>query len=740
MKLKIIKTMKIKIIVLVAALFVTSTVPSGGADVLSEALQKGLLEEEANHNLDAAIQAYQSVVNQFGDQRKVAATAVFRLGECYRKQGKTNEAVVQYRRVLEDFADQASLVGPSEKNLAALGRASNQAEGGQVAVSARTITDPDQLKLLKEEIKLVESQLAAAEAQFKVGKVGFDEIAKSKKALLELQRQLPENATAASQKSLLDGQIQLVEQLLKEKKKQVEVGAAPPLDTTPLERELLGLKREALAVSATSSKAGGSFSEQSSQNALAKQLDEETKAIERYKALAQNSPDLLNAKDKGGNTPLHYAAARGEMAVAKFLLANGADVNSKDSKGLTPLHDAAQLGQKTMVELLLSHHADANAKSFEGITPLHLAASKGFLSVTETLLANGADMNAEMAGTAIEPFRSEGFGGIDSSYLAATPLHYAAAGGHLAIVRLLFEHKSDVNAKTKGGQTPLFAAIEKDRIEVAKFLLANQAGPNVKANDGSTLLGAAVRQLNLELVKLLLAAGADVNANGIPLGSAPTSSGSAVANILSPLAFAASKGKTELTELFLKNRADVNAQDDYGNTPLSWASRNGHVKMVKWLLDNGADPNLKNRAGDTPLHLSTSKQIHELLLARQAEVNAKNELGWTPLHFAVRAEGAKELIELLLSKGADVNAVDANGQSALFLAVMDQNKESVESLLRHGADVKAKDKGGHTPLGYVASQAASAGTRVPSPNRVAGRQTASPTEIFEILRKHGATE
>ena len=53
------------------------------ADNLSESLQKGLLDEEANHNLDAAIQAYQSVINQYDDQRKIAATAVFRLGECY---------------------------------------------------------------------------------------------------------------------------------------------------------------------------------------------------------------------------------------------------------------------------------------------------------------------------------------------------------------------------------------------------------------------------------------------------------------------------------------------------------------------------------------------------------------------------------------------------------------------------------------------------------------------------------
>src|SRR6266404_380816 len=84
---------------------------------LSAALQRGLFEEEANHNLDAAIQSYQSVINQYDKDRKLAATAIFRLGESYRKQGKTNEAVGQYDRVLREFADQSTLADLSRKNL-----------------------------------------------------------------------------------------------------------------------------------------------------------------------------------------------------------------------------------------------------------------------------------------------------------------------------------------------------------------------------------------------------------------------------------------------------------------------------------------------------------------------------------------------------------------------------------------------------------------------------------------------
>src|SRR5881409_191166 len=113
--------MKTKAVTTIVALIVGLAQLSPAADTLSETLQKGLFEEEANHNLDAAIKAYQSVLQQADEQRKLAATALFRLGECYRKLGKTNEASAQYERILRQFSDQTTLTDLSRQNLAGLG-------------------------------------------------------------------------------------------------------------------------------------------------------------------------------------------------------------------------------------------------------------------------------------------------------------------------------------------------------------------------------------------------------------------------------------------------------------------------------------------------------------------------------------------------------------------------------------------------------------------------------------------
>src|SRR5438128_1513964 len=127
---------------------------SAATNDLASTLQRGLFEEEANHNYSAAIAAYQAVVARFDDNRKLAATAIFRLGEVYRKQGKTNEATAQYQRVLRDFTDQLELLTTSRNTLSMLGYAAKAGPTASLSQAARQ----EQKRLYEEEIKLAEKQ------------------------------------------------------------------------------------------------------------------------------------------------------------------------------------------------------------------------------------------------------------------------------------------------------------------------------------------------------------------------------------------------------------------------------------------------------------------------------------------------------------------------------------------------------------------------------------------------------
>lgn len=54
------------------------------------------------------------------------------------------------------------------------------------------------------------------------------------------------------------------------------------------------------------------------------------------------------------------------------------------------------------------------------------------------------------------------------------------------------------------------------------------------------------------------------------------------------------------------------------------------------------------------------------------------------------------LIELLILRGAQVNKKDKWGNTALMIAVVNQNHEAIHSLLRNGTDLSIKNNYGMT--------------------------------------------
>ncbi|KAJ8736877.1 hypothetical protein PYW07_000148 [Mythimna separata] len=85
-------------------------------------------------------------------------------------------------------------------------------------------------------------------------------------------------------------------------------------------------------------------------------------------------------RDANGGTPLHVAAAKGYVDVAKILLEEcGVDPDCLDYDGWTPLHAAALWGQKEATALLLKYGADPLLKNYSGQTCLELV-DPGMLS------------------------------------------------------------------------------------------------------------------------------------------------------------------------------------------------------------------------------------------------------------------------------------------------------------------------------------------------------------------------
>lgn len=63
----------------------------------------------------------------------------------------------------------------------------------------------------------------------------------------------------------------------------------------------------------------------------------------------------LNKRDFRGETHLHLCARRGDLAMCKKFVEEGADVNVADNAGWTPLHEACAYGFYEMVEFLIQY-------------------------------------------------------------------------------------------------------------------------------------------------------------------------------------------------------------------------------------------------------------------------------------------------------------------------------------------------------------------------------------------------
>ena len=115
-------------------------------------------------------------------------------------------------------------------------------------------------------------------------------------------------------------------------------------------------------------------------------------------------PDLLNAIDERGSTPLLLATYYGHMEAAKYLLDLGAEVDAKDSSGNTALMGVCFKGYENIATLLVNAGANVNHVNSMGATSLIYAASFNKMGIAKMLLENGADIHAKDArgNTALE--------------------------------------------------------------------------------------------------------------------------------------------------------------------------------------------------------------------------------------------------------------------------------------------------------------------------------------------------
>ncbi len=491
------------------------------ADSMEALLQRGLFEEEGNHNLEAAKKHYQAAVLEYDRQHKLAGTAMLHLAQCFEKEGRTNEARLHYERVVRDFAGQPDLV----------------------RAARRALEPPAPLTLPA--ASLNETNLSTFGARLQDLEI---------QRLTKLLKESPDliNASFPKEPSLLHQAVErdqvMVAAFLLSRNANVNrttaVGAITPLqiavDRTNREMVQLLLKNGA-GVVVSSSRA---------QPPLPRAVETGNREIVQMlidKGADPDAPGLDQVR------PLETAARKGFLAIAELLVQHGADVNVKNRQNVTPLHAAASSGYTALTEFLMAKGANMEARDSLGATPL-LAAARTHQSATmELLLRNGANINAATDDLFTATHLCLAGGGSDAALKAllhykpeldvfneagASPLWLAVFSKLPGAFKLLVQaganpdQRAPVSVPLPGGRskepdsffkacatdgtTPLLIAIERGQTNEARALLESGANPNLRTISGRLPLSTAVETVSLPMAALLIEYRAHIN--GAPAG------------------------------------------------------------------------------------------------------------------------------------------------------------------------------------------------------------------------------
>lgn len=336
----------------------------------------------------------------------------------------------------------------------------------------------------------------------------------------------------------------------------------------------------------------------------------------------------IEARTDLGQTPLYFAARKGDVKLVLLLLARGADVNAQSETGATPLHIATNNNRLTVADFLLLGGANLDAH-IDGETPLHLAAENGFLELALALILRGADVNAE-------------------SFAGWTPLHLATENGHPEMAELLLQRGALIKADLSGW-TPLHFAAGNGYLELGICLIQNKAAINAKTTNGYTPLHLAAVNGSLGLTVRLIQQKADINARTVTSQT--------------PLLLAAMCGHRGIVKALLQQGAEVNAQDRHGKTPFAAAAHNNHLNIADLLLEEGAS--IGALQIDWPIHSFIQEgNLHffRKLLKEGFNINSKTSWEVHILRSAITM-GSNELIDLLIRNGADLSATDDFGMT-----------------------------------------------------------------------------
>lgn len=213
-------------------------------------------------------------------------------------------------------------------------------------------------------------------------------------------------------------------------------------------------------------------------------------------------------QDNKGETPLHLAAAKGDVDILNEILKLATEkdvIDTTNSVRETALFKAVINGHTECVKRLLKEGASIKKTLPRQVNLFHVAAEKGFLDVLQVLLDHDYTITRGMINY-LTADDKKGYG----------PIHFAVQNNHPKCVKLLLSRNAYRSLRTsyglQKGSTPLHIAAINNNVEIAKIIMKNNEDTVHTVNDlGWTPLHTASHYGSRDMIILLLKEGADLS-------------------------------------------------------------------------------------------------------------------------------------------------------------------------------------------------------------------------------------
>lgn len=460
--------------------------------------------------------------------------------------------------------------------------------------------------------------------------------------------------------------------------------------------------------------------------------DVQTPCTPRYEALfvaAANNPTaevldvLINSganlveKDSEGNNALLLASTyNSNPKVLEILIDYGLKLDERNKLGFDALMLASfQNKHLSILQTIIDNEVNVNAADKEGHTALMAAAVRGSNPIMQYLIRRGADFSAtDNKGISVLDYFNK------RKYLQT--LNYDDNPYDTPSERLkkqfafIAENHQKYNDMLRNG---IFSATPDETIAEA---ISNLADIDTPDSDGCSPLVNAIRNHNSpSVISTLLTAKANPNANCLGGHTALMFLSAEAASF--PTSTSPDTPIT-LAQLLIENGADINAQDDNGNTALMYALANkADTNFITALLAQNADTNLANNDNITPLWLALRNKVpmetFKKLIEYGADVNHKNKKGETMFWEALRNNDEQTAIALLRG-GIDTSIPNEHGVFPLW-EVFEKGGSAmlIENIILAQKDLNQKNENGDTPLLYAL-------------------KNDFPAQLIKLLLEHGA--